>query len=264
MTACTRAKSARPLAAALATVALALAAPSARAQVCGDVSGDDQITASDAQRVLKAAVGQDVELVCNDQCAALEARVAALEALLASVTVQGDNFVLTGVNLQVVSGSGETDGQTNGTGNIIVGYNEADGGDDRNGSHNLVIGGKHSYSSWGGIVAGEDNEIAGDQASVLGGTLNLADGDRSVVVGGRLNQAQAVTTVVVAGEGNRASARSCSVAAGTDNLCTGISSAVSGGIDNACSGNSATIGGGGQTILNSNSAWVAGSLTPTF
>ena len=67
---------------------------------------------------------------------------------------QGDRGP-TGANLYVNSGSGATDGPVNGLGNVIIGYNEFRGtGDDRTGSHNLVVGSKNNFSSYGGIVGG--------------------------------------------------------------------------------------------------------------
>src|SRR5512139_2533371 len=57
----------------------------------------------------------------------LEMRIAQLEALLANVTrgtVQGqDTIRFSDVNVQIVNGSGVTDGPVNGRGNLIVGYN---------------------------------------------------------------------------------------------------------------------------------------------
>ncbi len=56
------------------------------------------------------------------------ADIAALKALTASmskVTVDGQPTVrFSGVNVQVVDGTGDTDGTVNGTGNLVVGYNE--------------------------------------------------------------------------------------------------------------------------------------------
>lgn len=243
------------------TAAVVAGAGSARAQVCGDVNADNKVTAGDAQRVLRAAVGQDVTLVCTDQCAALEARLAALEDLLAHVTVEGDNLVLTGMNFQVVSGGGTTNATVNGKGNLIIGYNETNSNKEkRTGSHNLVIGRYHGYSNYGGIAAGEDNEITGKVASVLGGAQNLASGDGSVVVAGEDNWASTATAVVLAGESNRAGGRSCSVASGSGNLCSGIASGVGGGIDNTCTGTASILSGGAGRTLNSNGAWMAGSL----
>lgn len=236
------------LAAGLACLVLA---SSAGAQVCGDVNGNDQVTAADAQLVLRAAVGQDVNLICED-CSALEARVAVLENLLAGLSIDGDNLVLTGMNFQVVSGSGDTDGDVNGTGNIIIGYNEKDDNqDETSGSHNLIVGRDHSYESYGGIVAGEDNEITRQGASVLGGFRNSADGMLGVVVGGQFNQADGLASVVVAGELNRT---------------TGRSSTIDGGESNLCSGQSSVIGGGSDRILGGPSVagWMAASLGPLF
>jgi len=80
----------------------------------------------------------------------LEARIAYLEALLANVTRNGNVIVFSGVNVQIVDGSGDTYGDVNGLGNLIVGYNELRGtSDNRTGSHNVVIGAEHNYSSYG-------------------------------------------------------------------------------------------------------------------
>lgn len=238
-----------------------LAAHPAGAQVCGDVNGDDKVSTSDAQAVLKVAVGQPVDLICED-CSELEARVAVLEALLANVTIDGDNLVLTGMNLQVVNGTGDTDGNTNGTGNVIIGYDESDDkSDEKDGSHNLVVGRYHSYSTYGGIVAGEDNVITGESASVLGGVRNEADGDGAVVVGGISNQADGETSVVIAGELNRSFGRSCVITTGTQNLCTGLASGVSGGSQNFCSGAGSVIGGTSNRNFGSNLGFMAGNIT---
>lgn len=96
---------------------------------------------------------------------------------------------LSGVNLQIVSGSGATDGSTNGTGNLIIGYNEDTGAHDRTGSHNLIVGPEHTYSSYGGLVAGSDNTVSGTHASVSGGSGNAAAGTFASVSGGLNNTA---------------------------------------------------------------------------
>ncbi len=62
---------------------------------------------------------------------------------------------ISGANLYVNDGSGGTDGPVNGLGNVVIGYNELRGaGDDRSGSHNLVVGSRNNYSSYGGLVGG--------------------------------------------------------------------------------------------------------------
>lgn len=121
----------------------------------------------------------------------LEARVAALESLLEkfSRSADGKTITLTGANFQVVNGSGSTDGTPNGLGNIIIGYNELrlSSANYRGGSHNLVVGPQHNYSSFGGIVVGFHNTISGTFASVSGGFLNEASGTFASVSGGQYN-----------------------------------------------------------------------------
>ena len=84
-----------------------------------------------------------------------------------SVDEENHTVLFSGANLQVVSGEGSTDAPVNGLGNIIVGYDE-NTSDDKSGSHNLVVGYGHTYSSYGGFVAGQDNSITGAFSSVSG------------------------------------------------------------------------------------------------
>lgn len=100
--------------------------------------------------------------------AALQATVTAqattigtLQAKLQYVSVSGTEMHITGANLHIESGSGATDGGVNGLGNLIVGYNEPRAASpDQTGSHNLIVGRYHNYSSYGGLVAGYYNAIA--------------------------------------------------------------------------------------------------------
>ena len=87
-----------------------------------------------------------------------------------TVNESTNTVLISGANLQVVSGGGSTGATVNGTGNIIIGYDE-DNGDDKSGSHNLVVGYGHTYSSYGGIVVGYENSITGEYSSVSGGGL---------------------------------------------------------------------------------------------
>src|SRR5207253_11308856 len=63
------------------------------------------------------------------------------------------------------------------------------GAHDRSGSHNVVVGDEHTYSSFGGLVAGSHNSITGRFASVTGGGFNTASGDHSSVSAGGFNSA---------------------------------------------------------------------------
>ena len=72
----------------------------------------------------------------------------------------GNELFITGANLHLLNGMGATQ-TTNGLGNLIVGYqalrNDPAFPDVRTGSHNLIVGDRHSYSSYGGIVVGDFN-----------------------------------------------------------------------------------------------------------
>src|SRR5581483_4954821 len=51
-----------------------------------------------------------------------------------------------GVNVQVVSGSGTTNGTVNGEGNLVLGYDESPG--TQTGSHNLILGVGQGFTSY--------------------------------------------------------------------------------------------------------------------
>ena len=112
--------------------------------------------------------------------------------LLAYLSVDRDAsaVVIEGANLYVQSGAGATDAEPNGLGNLIVGYDEGDRSF-KSGSHNLIVGPGHAYTSWGGVAFGSDNVVTAASASVLGGAGNRATFERSVVIGGVDNMAGA-------------------------------------------------------------------------
>lgn len=183
---------------------------------------------------------------------------------------------ITGVNVQVVSGAGSTDGLENGVGNVVVGYNELGNfdGDDRTGSHNVVVGRANSYSSHGALVSGTQNTSSATYASVTGGTgnratgphasvtggagnlssdyastvcggqLNLAGGGLSAVLGGRSNTASGTETVVCSGEANEAAADFAAVLGGAGNLASAPAAVVCGGGDNLADGAVSVVSGG--------------------
>ena len=240
---------------------------------------------------------------------ALEARVAALESQVAAliVTVQGlqrtvedqtaqveslqsllqhftrvDNDVfITGANLHIRNGTGQTWGESeyqptaNGLGNLVVGYNEPWGGDTRAGSHNVVIGPYHSYASVGGIVAGYFNQAMGpyscisggaanialgDFCSVSGGNGNTADGEYSSISGGVGNFTSERFSSVSGGHGNQAIERASSVSGGYGNTAAGMDSSISGGTENTVSGPYGSISGGYQRSVGTYYDWAAGGL----
>ena len=130
--------------------------------------------------------------------------------LLEHFSRDGDDIFITGANLHIVNGTGDTDGLVNGLGNVIVGYNESRADpstDDRTGSHMVVVGAENNYSSFGGIVVGERNSTSGTYSSVTGGYKNVASGPFSSVSGG---------------ENNTASGNYSSVSGGFNRIATGI------------------------------------------
>ena len=194
----------------------------------------------------------------------LAARVADLEELLAAVSLEANgDLVIEGVNLHVRSGSGATDGSVNGAGNLIVGYNEFDEFDDRSGSHNLVVGMLHSYSSFGGLIAGEDNALTGAAATVSGGRENEASGDFASVSGGFRNTASSGQASVSGGLLNEARGINASVSGGGGNLARGVAAAVSGGRQNEASDDFATVSGGFLNTASGAEATVSGGAGVT-
>jgi hypothetical protein len=164
---------------------------------------------------LKAALA-----TANGQLSVLDSRLKTIEAgggsggttspvlteLAKYVTVnQGDMFglkgphvIFSGVNVHVQSGAGTTDeidpvtgviraGGLTGLGNFIVGYNERQVTEARKGSHNLVVGSFHTFTSTGGAVFGRSNWILGQNATVLGGVDNRSRAFASSILGGNGN-----------------------------------------------------------------------------
>ena len=166
-------------------------------------------------------------------------------------------YVLSGYNLQIVSGSGGTDGAINGTGNLIVGYNETSG-QERTGSHNLVLGSGNTYSSYGGLVAGYANRIVAPFASVSGGIYNEASGEHASVSGGYANRASAEHASVSGGVYNDVSGHASSVSGGFDNIASAENASVSGGADNIASGQIATVSGGMRNVAAGNASSILG------
>lgn len=155
--------------------------------------------------------------------AALEARLVSLEATLAGVSrvdFQGQPTIrFSGVNVQVVDGQDDTtDGPTNGRGNLIVGWNE-NISDIRTGSHNLVVGIHHSYTSFGGMLAGYNNTLTNGFASVTGGVGNYANGYAASVSGGGLNVASGHQASITGGRLNTASGSNDSIVGGDNITC---------------------------------------------
>lgn len=180
---------------------------------------------------------------------ALRSAVATLESKTSAMSVvdAGATVRFSGVNVQVVDGSGDTGGVVNGRGNLIVGYNEdASTAEVRSGSHNLVVGDDNDYTSFGGVVFGSSNNITGEYATVTGGSVNTASGQSSSVSGGNENVASSRDASVSGGDSNEASGNQSSVHGGFNNDATGTRASISGGSTDTVSNTDGWDGGGGK------------------
>jgi hypothetical protein len=148
-----------------------------------------------------------------------------------------------GVNLQVIDGSGlET--TVNGTGNLILGYDEGPGA--QTGSHNLLLGGSgNSYTSYGGIVSGGfSNKISGPYASILGGAENISSGYASTITSGHSNTATANYSTISGGCSNLAGTGTPTINSGCTTSHPGYFASILGGAGNLASGQNSAISGG--------------------
>jgi len=217
--------------------------------------------------------------------AELEAQVEALtnalegaQEILQFVRIEGDpinglagpHWIIEGANVHVRSGAGGTGDGCNprlpctptGLGNLIVGYNEsarpAEPLEDRTGSHNLVVGDWHSYSSFAGFVVGIGNQVLARHASVCGGNENVASGTGTSVSGGRGNEAIGNFSSVSGGVFNTAVGFESSVSGGRANEAIGQRSSVSGGQSNRASGSHSSVSGGANNEASGGWASVSG------
>lgn len=105
----------------------------------------------------------------------LQKTVQGLAKRLACVSAKsdGNDLVLEGCNVHVQNGLRDTLSE-NGKGNLIVGYNPMSllgtEAAQRTGSHNVVVGDRHRWTSHSGIVAGFNNYIGARWTAALGGT----------------------------------------------------------------------------------------------
>ena len=175
--------------------------------------------------------------------------------------VNGPHIIFSGANVHVRSGSGSTDDNNTltGLGNLIVGYDEQQTeAVSRTGSHNLIVGGQHSFTRHGGLAAGAANTLDGVSAfaagvrniasglgaSVAGGTNNAASGDFSSVTGGAGNFAGGGSSSISGGQNNQTTAVASSVTGGRQNTASGVYASVTGGFTNAAAAEGSSVSGG--------------------
>lgn len=174
--------------------------------------GDVEVGEHSLPEVLATIMSNQLEMQ-----AVIAAQQAYIDTLQQHLSVTDGLVLIQGANLQVVSGSGQTDGEINGKGNVIVGYNE-DFANVKSGSHNLVIGSYHNYSSFGGLVAGYENSIWGEFCTVTGGAFNTARDISCAILGGKYNLAEGNMTTIAGGLGNAFLGNESSILGSSSNI----------------------------------------------
>ncbi len=157
----------------------------------------------------------------------------------------------------MIDGSGK-ETELNGTGNLILGYDEAPGS--QIGSHNLLLGGTgNSYTSYGGIVGGGfSNKISGPYASILGGAENTSSGYASTITGGHSNTATANYSTVSGGCSNLAGAGTPTINSGCTTSHPGYFASIAGGAGNQASAQNSAVSGGEKNTASAINASVTG------
>jgi len=165
--------------------------------------------------------------------------------------------VFKGVNVQLVSGAGATDAAPNGSGNLIVGYDEtyarcladdtactSDGDCPLNSCNGGVC------TAFPAPCSSDDDCVRNLCTSAKTGSHNVIVGPghsyRSVggIIGGARNASTAPFASVIGGENNSAMGWFSSVSGGHDNKAVGPDSSVAGGTRNTARGNTSSITGG--------------------
>jgi hypothetical protein len=228
-----------------------------------------------------------------------EAEEQQLKALLKYVKVQASGVAgkptvqFSGANVQVVNGEGKT-ASKNGTGNLVIGYDEnKEGKHEQTGSHDLILGEEQTFTSYGGILAGslntisapfaavsggkegtasgewasissgKENKASGNYASVSGGLTNTASGEWASASGGFKSFATNRVASISGGSENKAAGEFAAVSGGSKNTASGAEASVSGGFINTASGEDASVSGGDANTATNSESWVGGGLGTT-
>ena len=234
---------------------------------------DDAVTKDKLSPVVRSLLDEVTQLRAEMDALTQSGSLPVLAARDITFDTGTETLTFEGINVQIVNGLGDTN-TINGTGNLIVGYNEVDdpfgnqsevicsdgdfdtendclaaGGvwdsSQKTGSHNLVVGRAHAYTQYGGTVLGLRNAINGAFSNVTGGFKAIASGSSATVSGG---------------SSNVASGSVASVTGGTINKATGTFASVTGGHMNTASDYYSTVSGGESRVADDYTEWCAGSL----
>lgn len=183
--------------------------------------------------------------------------------------------IFTAINLQVDNGTGKTDSDVNGLGNLTIGYNESYtssiyycsspsytlqslctengylwGNNVRRGSHNFIVGANNSYDDYGSIIAGVGNTSNANYSNILGGIANYSAAHYSNINGGRYNETYALFSSISGGYDNITNGKYSSITGGKENTATGDYSSITAGIENTATGESSSVSGGQRNHAN--------------
>lgn len=216
--------------------------------------GDDLVTLATQGEVsglsgrVQSLEGEHARL--DGEVSALQSKVAALEEKLSKISYEpkGLNGLptikISGANLQVVNGTGAIQ-NVNGLGNVIIGYDEHAADIKQTGSHNLVLGDRQTFTSWGGLLAGSKNSVTAP-LGVSFGFANDVKAKWATITGGYFNVAGGNGSSISGGSESETMGELASISAGLRNHADGTWSSVAGGLDNTAGGQYATVGGGQQ------------------
>ncbi len=141
------------------------------------------------------------------------------------------SVVFAGVNVQIRNATRSTDGDPDGTGNLIIGWNEGDEDDGRTGSHNIIVGSHHDWVGHSGIAVGVDHDLLADAGATVGGEGNVVSAHGAVLIGGQDNEASGPGAVGIGGAENRLAGELSIATGGYRNDAEGAYSVVLGGSD---------------------------------
>lgn len=253
----------------------------------GDANGDSTVDIADAVYVLSYLFqgGPPPVAIAQTGLTAEQEEILShlsIEYLDDGVGGTRKTIRVSGVNLQIVSGLGTSSGNpanplststvtSNGLGNLLIGYDEhhptAAPDSVKTGSHNLVVGGGHTYSSVGGMVQGFASRSTGVGSVALGWYAEAGPFINSQVLGGSQNRAAGVNTTVIGGSLNQATgSHGGTILGGIGNLTvgiapgTGVHPTVVGGENNEARGRCAVVSGGLMRSTAGDHDWRAGSL----
>lgn len=140
-------------------------------------------------------------------------------------------------------------------------------------SSKITIGPGQTNTGTDAFVAGADNVVNGNYASIGGGLINSAAGYASVIGGGNHNTTSNGYSTVAGGQynsatgagafsgggiANEANNSGATISGGTVNVASGAQSAVGGGSANWSSADGSTIGGGNSNVSADSMSTVAG------